>query len=867
MASDQPNNPVVMGSNQTTASLGNQDSTLQKKKSLSPWDEELPEETPKDQKIGGFSGSSMTQNPIVKEEPKFVVPQNIENQTALNIVDNNNLITHDSDLAIDAIDATDHDEGVRNGSMDLDIAEDVPAVVPESNNIKSESLSQTVATGQPENVSQTQNPKANVATTSPLSSVPSTNVPTPIPMATPAVSANTIASAADDDIDIFDNSFSSQKAISTDIQPASVASTRPAIAATPTPSAPMQNNSVVSNMASISAVPQQTMASQMQTQSAPALPALPQQVAGSPTEASSVGQIYPVQPKPEKKNILASLFSHKGNKTTNVQNSVPAQSVNDNIAEQMLGQPPVKRRMPLPLLISGGVLSLFFLLTLLTERGIVSIGFEKIYNPLGIEIIWGGLPRDAEKAFGQTLSVMGKKTGFKVTGDIRINIDKTIQSPVSTPLVSYADNAKMAFYIKPEKATFAVEEEEWVVVDPDTEENSTVDSSQITSDTQTDSTSTDLEGNAGEDNSTLDSSLTSDTADDSNNSSIDSDQQLDSSYEGVQTTSKELSVAVEGAVGDDGSDIRLLVDKAGISEISLKNSLGKLWVKSDKIKFSDSAEDGKWLEYNLSGLEEKNIFEEFWAGDWSQSSIRGKKVGNEKIGKTRCYDYQIDDIEIGDALSGIGITSEAISSITGHVWIGIKDKLIRKIELKITPATSSSITSLDLSLKFDSFGQIEDFEKPDSLEIITDPAPFGSNEETIEENGEVNNSQGTESEAAKAAAEKAAADALIAKNDEQRKNDLLTIKNALESYKSKYGKYPLSKSPVNLGIESNSVSSVLIPNYILALPKDPKTAEGWFYGYKSMDGKSYYLSSKLENTLDPALKMIDNISLYFLYNN
>lgn len=808
MASDQPNDTATAGQNQTNSTNGTPNDLIQKKSSSSPWDEELPEETPKEQKIGGFSNSAMTPNIPVKEEPSFIVPSNVENQTALNVADNSNLIRNDASPVPQA---------------PVSVA---PAPVPA--------------------------PANNVLASNPTAGVSDINT-------SPSIVSNPA-----DDLDIFDNNYSNQRTISADIKPS--ASAESPIAPTPMiPPAPVSLASPATPLV-------------------PASPAVSEPVvpANNPVVQPMVAQPMSASVVPVKKNFLTSIFKRKSVGVANTQIQAPVQNVLPtvlpNVPDQMFGQPPTKKRLPMPLLIIGGALSLIALLVFLTESGIASIGFEKIYNSLGLETFWGGLPNSGEKALGQTLSKMKDTTGFTVTGDVSINVDKTIESPISTPLVSFVETAKTA-YVRPEKSILAVTTtEEWVVVDPNTDIPVDNTGSSTTTDTST-STSTDLSGNAGDTTTPTDSSATYDTTTDSTipsdttvTDTTSTDQQLDSSYENVQSSTKEMSAKIEGSLGQKGNNLVLEIDKAGTAEVDLKNSLGKLWVKSDKIKFSDSAEDGKWLEYNLAGFEDKDVFKEFWSGDWGQSSVEGKKIGNEKIGKTRCYKYQIDSIEIGDALSGVGITSDMVQAISGNIWIGIKDKMIRKIDLKITPATSSSVTSINLSLALENFGNEEELTKPEALYTVTDPAPFSALTDTAATGsdttaGTTTDSSGTTSATASTATAEATAAALVAQNDAQRKTDLLSIKNALESYKVAHGRYPLSTLSINLSTASNVLATALVPNYLSVLPSEPKSLDGWYYGYKSLDGKSYYVSSRLENALDPGLKLIDNISLYFLYNN
>ncbi|MBI3261225.1 type II secretion system protein GspG [Candidatus Berkelbacteria bacterium] len=97
--------------------------------------------------------------------------------------------------------------------------------------------------------------------------------------------------------------------------------------------------------------------------------------------------------------------------------------------------------------------------------------------------------------------------------------------------------------------------------------------------------------------------------------------------------------------------------------------------------------------------------------------------------------------------------------------------------------------------------------------------------------------------------------------DAIRKKDLATIQTYLESYFNEKGSYPTSPTVARLNDSTNSVVTALVPKYTSALPRDPKDPE-YFYGYKSLNGKTYTLSARLENTADPEGKQEGTIYLY-----
>lgn len=97
--------------------------------------------------------------------------------------------------------------------------------------------------------------------------------------------------------------------------------------------------------------------------------------------------------------------------------------------------------------------------------------------------------------------------------------------------------------------------------------------------------------------------------------------------------------------------------------------------------------------------------------------------------------------------------------------------------------------------------------------------------------------------------------------DAIRKKDLATIQTYLESYFTDKAAYPISAKVAKLNDPASSVVTALVPKYTAALPRDPKDPE-FFYGYKSLDGKSYTMTARLENTADPEGKQEGSVFLY-----
>ncbi len=333
----------------------------------------------------------------------------------------------------------------------------------------------------------------------------------------------------------------------------------------------------------------------------------------------------------------------------------------------------------------------------LTEAGVLSIGLEKVYGTVGLEKIWGGLPSDSETALAKSFLTMKDHQQFKVSGTIALNIDKTIKNTITTPLVSENETIDR-IAVLPIKAILA---DVTTSTDPAaTDPNATGSSSS----TDTTSTSTDTTG----------STSTTDTS-----TATPADQSAELTYTDT-TTTKAINTTITGSFGNAGNDVEIKVVKPiGSQTIELKNQQGSLWVKSDQISFNDKAEAGKWLLYNLASLGTTGFVSQTLAVDSAKGfSAEGTRQANEKVGLVRCYKYALNNVELGSSLAGIGVSSDSIQNITGTVWIGVKDKLIRRIDLKVTTSPSSPIIQINLSLNFSDYDSNNSFTAPDSAETI-----------------------------------------------------------------------------------------------------------------------------------------------------
>lgn len=371
------------------------------------------------------------------------------------------------------------------------------------------------------------------------------------------------------------------------------------------------------------------------------------------------------------------------------------------------------------------IILLSSVLIFLTEFGLISIGLERVYGLTGIEKIWGGLPRDSESAVIQSFVNFTGHEQFAVSGSVSVSIDKTAQNPVTLPLVS-ANDSILALATAPVRIILAEETEEplpdvddpsiiWEEEDPAVDETPSSPSSSTSSSPSTSTTNSGSTSNSSSTSDLNSASLTEDITDTSISESPSSSQSDSDSPLFVDTeTTKVVNGTIKANFGESGNTAEVRINKPiGSSSIYLKNSGQKLWVKSEMVKFSDKAKAGKWLLYNLVAMKEKSVLSPFQSIDTSDFTIEGRRAGNETIDSVRCYKYELKNVELGNSLSAIGIEGKNIQNVSGTAWIGIKDKLVRRLDLKVATVSPAPITNLSLSLS------ISDYDNGDNFTIPT----------------------------------------------------------------------------------------------------------------------------------------------------
>lgn len=565
---------------------------------------------------------------------------------------------------------------------------------------------------------------------------------------------------------------------------------------------------------------------------------IPTNPVGAPATAVSPNGTPPIQ---KKSSFISRLFSKKPgtNQLANPANvAVPKKS--------RFGFAFLQNQKLIAVL---GVIAFLSFVVALTELGLISIGAEKIYGAMGIERFWGGLPSNPENALTKSALTMQKHPNFKISGQIKLSVDTSIQSPITSPLFAVLEKN----YIAKKDSSVAASEparETAVFYTDNSNSSSDLNSNSDTVDPYNlySNSNTNSDGAASDLGSDLNSTM------DATTDTTDTDTNFNSNDSSVSNSTTDTSTSETSNIQDITSSIALKTGSEGISAditpqdysessaINLMLKDGNLLVKSNSIKFADNADPNKWLSYGISKVKGKVVQKDiFGLSSDGGFSVKGKRDANEKVGSTRCYRYKIDSIEIGNALSGIGITSDMVQNVSGNIWIGINDKLIRKVNLKIITPISSSVSSIVVNLEFSDFDAENKLSFPDESEIIEPTALTGTT----------------------AAATSAAATPI--ERDAKRKTDVGAILDALRIYKNATGSYPVSKDLLKLNSAGNMIEQIVVPKYLTALPTDP--TDGWYYAYKSNDGTNCSLSARLENAADIEGQTIGSVFLYLKYNN
>lgn len=524
--------------------------------------------------------------------------------------------------------------------------------------------------------------------------------------------------------------------------------------------------------------------------------------------------------------VAQPIYPQKESQPTNLYQPIPADTTNKISATKQIAPvaPNPAKKLSFPVfkmnkiktIIVAAVVGILVLFTggvYLTEAGIISVGLEKFYGLVHLEAIWGGLPANPENALALSAIEMKGKDSYRVSGEATITINRGVKSDMISPIVAVSTLPIIAFddqdLGQSIKTVLAAYEDDLLQDESGTESNSS-------------STTT-------------------------NNSNQTLDQPSPSSASSQKPTIEEFKVDLNAGFDKkvSGAEINLKSTSKTSSSIDLVYSSGKIYLKSSKDIIYDPNVPGGWLSYDLKKFKDPNPSEQFWSSNLSGSdfSVIGKRTSSETIGDVRCFHYSAT-VNIGGAFDSFGLPDSSLSSLELEYWIGVKDHLIRQINIKAVPTSKSAISRIDMMVRF------SEYDSGDSGFIV----PASSTPSTL-------GNSSVSSQLSPGGSSDQLTDVV---RDQKRKSDLANIAKALENYKSTRNAYPISTGEEKVSSSSGSLYVSLVSGYITYIPLDPLDPT-YYYGYES-DGKNYTLSAVLESGSDAEGRKIGDKNIYFLRN-
>ncbi|MCX6810158.1 MAG: hypothetical protein NTY30_00240 [Candidatus Berkelbacteria bacterium] len=474
----------------------------------------------------------------------------------------------------------------------------------------------------------------------------------------------------------------------------------------------------------------------------------------------------------------------------------------------------------------AGILGLIILFAggvFLTEKGLISIGLEKVYGAVHLEALWGGLPANAENAFAMSAVQMKSEPSFKISGNATITVNKSVKSNLISPIISAAAFPIVSF--QDEQIGPKIKAVLTAVSDQTAASNSS-DLFQDDSSPASDQSTSSSDSSSSSSSTTTTPSTTDTTPSSGFSTTTDSNST-------IEQLSTNISAQITNTVS--GADINIKSSKSANSEIQLVYSQNKMYLKTSSDIIYDSQAKGSWVSFNLNKFGTDSPGQSFFGNSFSGSnfSIIGNRGNGETINGVRCFHYT-GKATIGTALQSFGLTNNSVSSLDFDYWLGTSDHLIHRLAMKIIPGSESAVSRIDMTIDFSNYGNNSaDFLVPASS------LPFSGLTSTT------------------------AVDLSTAQSrDAKRKTDLASIAKGLESYHSAQGKYPQAAVAGKILPTSGTLYSSLIPTYLASLPIDPNDPTN-YYGYES-NGTTYKLSSVLEDKTDTSGKQVGSNFLYFL---
>lgn len=182
-----------------------------------------------------------------------------------------------------------------------------------------------------------------------------------------------------------------------------------------------------------------------------------------------------------------------------------------------------------------------------------------------------------------------------------------------------------------------------------------------------------------------------------------------------------ISSTFKGLTTKNGThiDFTLLDNSGNDSILAIKDSPGFLWMRSDRAQFDEKIDLDKWLKFPFSSKDNMKYLDQIFVPSTTKFQFAtGTKVGNEKCDTTRCYHYDLASIDVPTLADRLGIQASTINNATGEIWIGIGDKLVRKISLNIFFVGTEESKQAKIVINFSKYGTKNSFAPPSAGEYV-----------------------------------------------------------------------------------------------------------------------------------------------------
>ena len=250
-------------------------------------------------------------------------------------------------------------------------------------------------------------------------------------------------------------------------------------------------------------------------------------------------------------------------------------------------------------------------------------------------------------------------------------------------------------------------------------------------------------------------------------------------------------------------------------------------------------EPNRWAKFSTSDANYLGLKPASWptlVQGIATSLTKGKRLPKQRLENVSTKGYHTQVSAGGLAALFTSTPLGTTDQFDAKAHIGIRDTRPYDITLDGPVATKSLHGTLAASFSVSSFGSIEAIVPPTADQVKVQSVPL-----FLSQHGLIK------------------AESVVGR-DVQRKADLRDIAVALVEYAAAQHPFQYPKVDGAIHLDKDSDVGKAIAPYLETFPSDPLAADR-YYGYSS-DGTSFQVTASLENTGDPAAKLVGNLALY-----